>query len=52
LLTGWLCARGGTDLAFAVAGIIGIVATIGAAGALRRRPPIQIPRHAEHARAA
>ncbi|HKT45245.1 MAG TPA: MFS transporter [Gaiellaceae bacterium] len=52
LLTGWLCARGGTDLAFAVAGIIGIVATIGAAGALRRRPTIQIPRRAEHARAA
>jgi MFS family permease len=51
LLTGWLCARGGTDLAFAVAGIIGIVATIAAAGALRRRPPIQIPR-AEHAQTA
>ncbi|MGH2971795.1 MAG: MFS transporter [Gaiellaceae bacterium] len=52
LLTGWLCAQGGTDLAFAVAGIVGIVATAAAAGALRRRPTIQVPRTAEHARAA
>jgi MFS family permease len=52
LLTGWLCARGGTDLAFAVAGIVGVVATIGAMGALRRRPAIQVPRAAEHPQAA
>jgi MFS family permease len=52
ILAGWLCARGGTELAFAIAGIIGIGAAIGAAAALRRRPPIQIPRGAEHARAA
>jgi MFS family permease len=53
ILTGWLCARGGTKLAFAVAGIIGIAGAIGAAVALgRRRPTIQIPRQAEQARAA
>ena len=52
LFAGWLCARGGTDLAFAVAGIVGILGTIGAGAALRRRPPIQVPRAAEHAQAA
>jgi MFS family permease len=52
LLAGWLCARGGTELAFAFAGIVGIVGTAAAAAALRRRPPIQIPRPAEHAQAA
>ena len=51
LLTGWLCARGGTDLAFAVAGVVGIAATIGAASALRRRPAVQIPRPTETAQA-
>jgi MFS family permease len=52
LLAGWLCARGGTELAFALAGVIGIAGTIAAAAALRRRPPIQIPRQAEQAQAA
>ncbi|MDE3189526.1 MAG: MFS transporter [Acidobacteriota bacterium] len=51
ILTGWLCARGGTELAFAVAGIVGIAGALAAGAALRRRPPIQIPRRAEHARA-
>ncbi len=31
ILAGWLCARGGTELAFAVAGVAGIVATIATA---------------------
>jgi len=52
LLAGWLCARGGTELAFALAGVVGIAGTIAAAAALRRRPPIQIPRQAEQAQAA
>ncbi|HEY4411654.1 MAG TPA: MFS transporter, partial [Gaiellaceae bacterium] len=52
LFAGWLCARGGTELAFAVAGIIGIAGTVAAAAALRKRPPIQVPRRAEHAQAA
>ncbi len=47
LLAGWLCARGGTELAFVVAGIIGIAAAGAAGAALRRRPPIEIPRHAQ-----
>jgi MFS family permease len=37
ILTGWLCAEGGTDLAFASAGIIGIAGTAVAAALLRRR---------------
>jgi MFS family permease len=37
LLAGWLCARGGTQLAFAVAGIAGLTATAVAAAQLRRR---------------
>jgi MFS family permease len=44
LLAGWLCARGGTDLAFAVAGVVGIAATLWAAAALRKRPAIHLPR--------
>ena len=52
LLAGWLCARGGTELAFAIAGVVGIAGTVAAAAALRRRPPIQIPRSAEQAQAA
>jgi MFS family permease len=52
LLAGWLCARGGTELAFALAGIVGILGTSAAAAALRRRPPIQIPLPAEQAQAA
>ena len=50
LFAGWLCARGGTELAFAVAGIIGIAGTLGAAVALRRRQ-IQVLRHTAHATA-
>jgi MFS family permease len=44
LLAGWLCARGGTELAFVVAGTAGIAGTAGAATVLRRRPAIEIPR--------
>jgi MFS family permease len=29
LFAGWLCARGGTELAFAVAGVVGLLATVG-----------------------
>jgi MFS family permease len=40
LFAGWLCNVGGTELAFAVAGAIGIAGTAGAAlQLLRRRPP-------------
>jgi MFS family permease len=39
LLAGWLCARGGTQLAFAVAGVAGLAGTVAAAARLRRRPP-------------
>ncbi|HEY2072423.1 MAG TPA: MFS transporter, partial [Gaiellaceae bacterium] len=52
LFAGWLCARGGTELAFAVAGLAGLAGTAAAAVALRRRTSIQIPRAAEQARAA
>jgi MFS family permease len=52
ILAGWLCARGGTELAFAVAGLIGIAGTVGAAAALRRRQPLHVTRSAEHAQAA
>jgi MFS family permease len=37
LLAGWLCARGGTELAFVFAGAIGLAGTAGAAAALRGR---------------
>jgi MFS family permease len=39
LLAGWLCARGGTELAFAVAGVAGLAGTAAAVVKLRRRPP-------------
>ncbi|MBV8066108.1 MAG: MFS transporter [Actinobacteria bacterium] len=45
LLAGWLCARGGTELAFGVAGVAGMAGAVGAAAALRRRR-IEIPRPA------
>ena len=45
LLAGWLCAKGGTELAFGVAGIVGIAGALGAAAALRRRR-IRIPQAA------
>lgn len=52
IFAGWLCAQGGTELAFAVAGIVGVAGTGWAAAAIRRRPAIQVPRTAEQAQAA
>ena len=46
LLAGWLAARGGTELAFAVAGIVGLAATGVAAAKLRRRRVVEVPRPA------
>lgn len=37
LMAGWLCARGGTELAFTIAGIVGLSATALAGSALLRR---------------
>jgi MFS family permease len=42
VLAGWLCARGGTQLAFIVAGLAGLAGTAGAAVWLRRRPPERV----------
>jgi MFS family permease len=39
LLAGWLCARGGTELAFVVAGVAGLAGTAAAAVWLYRRRP-------------
>jgi MFS family permease len=39
LLTGWLCATGGTEAAFLVAGIIGLAGTAVAAQQLRGKAP-------------
>jgi len=39
LLAGWLCAAGGTELAFLVAGGVGLVGTAVAATRLIGRPP-------------
>jgi MFS family permease len=45
LLAGWLCAQGGTELAFLVAGIVGLAGTAVAAHRLGGRPPaLAIPR--------
>jgi MFS family permease len=44
LLAGWLCARGGTELAFAVAGVVGLAGTAVAAVQLRPKRGIRIPR--------
>ncbi len=38
LLAGWLCAAGGTELAFAVGGLAGLVGTVGTALVLGWRP--------------
>ena len=46
LLAGWLCARGGTELAFVVAGIAGIAQPGPPEPPSVRRPPIEIPRRA------
>ena len=53
LLAGWLSARGGTQLAFLVAGVAGLAGTLVAAAELReRRPPDWLPRRrSEPARA-
>jgi hypothetical protein len=40
VLTGWLIAKGGTELAFLVGGSLGLVATAVAAQQLRGRPPL------------
>ena len=40
VLTGWLCAKGGTELAFFVAGILGLAATAVAGQQLHGRPPL------------
>ena len=47
LMTGWLCARGGTELAFVVAGVAGLAGTGAAAAAFRRRPELATPRIAD-----
>jgi len=52
IFAGWLCAQGGTELAFAVAGVVGLAGTIWAGAAFRRRAQVQIPRPAEQAQAA
>jgi MFS family permease len=45
LLAGWLCAKGGTELAFLVAGIVGLAGTAVAAQRMSGRPPVrEIPR--------
>lgn len=51
LFAGWLCARGGTELAFAVAGLAGIVATLVAAVGLGWRPHM-VPRRRSEPRHA
>jgi MFS family permease len=40
LLAGWLCAKGGSQLAFIVAGAVGLAGTAAAAVRLRRREPV------------
>jgi MFS family permease len=51
LLAGWLCAKGGTQLAFLVGGIAGLAGTVAAAAKLRRgRPALHIPRLPVNAR--
>jgi MFS family permease len=45
LMTGWLCDTGGTELAFAFAGIVGLLATLGAAMRLGWSPRLGLRRH-------
>ena len=40
VLTGWLIAKGGTELAFLIGGVLGLAATAVAARQLRGRPPL------------
>ena len=47
ILTGWLCAQGGTELAFVVAGLIGIAAVFATALSLGWTPRISTRRHAD-----
>ena len=51
LMAGWLCARGGTELAFAVAGIAGLAGTAVAAAGFRRRQ-LTVPRMVDRPHAA
>jgi MFS family permease len=46
LLAGWLCAKGGTQLAFIVAGAVGLAGTAAAAARLRQRREPAAPRGA------
>jgi MFS family permease len=46
LLAGWLCARGGTELDFAISGLIGLAATGVAAAQLRTRPQVPLRQNA------
>ena len=47
ILTGWLCAAGGTELAFVVSGLIGIVAVGGTALFLGWTPRLAVRRRAD-----
>jgi hypothetical protein len=49
LLTGWLCALGGTELAFGVAGVAGVLMLAGGYAYLRRTsdPPLPVSALAE-----
>jgi MFS family permease len=47
LFVGWLCAQGGTELAFAVAGVVGLSATVWSALRLRAQAQPRAKRHAE-----
>jgi MFS family permease len=47
ILTGWLCAAGGTELAFAVSGLVGIIAVGAAALSLGWTPRITTRRRAD-----
>ena len=47
ILTGWLCAAGGTELAFVVSGLIGIIAVGGTALFLRWTPRLTTRRRAD-----
>jgi MFS family permease len=47
IMTGWLCAKGGTELAFVVSGLIGIVAVSATALALGWTPRLTTRRRAE-----
>jgi len=47
IMTGWLCAVGGTELAFLFSGIVGLVAIVGAALALGWTPRLTTRRRAE-----